>query len=54
MSEENEVLVAVNNSAETVDVPVGFEWDSSYNLFDAVSKDGYIRLAPYEYTLLSK
>ncbi len=52
--EENEVLVAVNNSAETVDVPVGSEWDNSYNLFDAVSKDGYIRLAPYEYTLLSK
>ncbi len=54
VSADNQVLVAVNNSAETVDVPVGTEWDNSYNLFAAVSKDGYIRLSPYEYTLLTK
>lgn len=54
ISDENQVLVAINNSAETVDIPVGMEWDNSYNLFDAVSKDGYIRLSPFEYTLLTK
>lgn len=54
VSDNNQVLIAVNNSAETADVPVGTEWDNSYNLFDAVSKDGYIRLEPYGYTLLSK
>jgi len=54
VSDENQVLVAVNNSNESTDVFVGREWDNSYNLFDAVSKDGYIRLEPYRYTLLSK
>ena len=54
VSDNNQVLIAVNNSAETADVPVGTEWDNSYNLFDSVSKDGYIRLGPYAYTLLSK
>ena len=50
----NQVLVAVNNSPETVDVFVGAEWDNAYNLFDPVSKDGYIRLDPCCYTLLTK
>lgn len=50
----NQVLVAVNNSPETVDICVGAEWDNAYNLFDPVSKDGYIRLDPYCYTLLTK
>ncbi len=54
VSSENEVLVAVNNSAETVDVFVGTEWDNAYNFFDPVSKDGYIRLDAYRYTILSK
>lgn len=52
--EENQVLVAVNNSDEELDIPVGTEWDNAYSFFDYVSKDGYIRLAPYRYTLLSK
>lgn len=50
----NQVLVAVNNSNETVDVFVGAHWDHSYNLFAPTSKDGYIRLDPYCYTLLTK
>ena len=54
VSSENKVLVAVNNSTEMTDVFVGTEWDNSYNLFPAVSKDGYIRLEPYEFTLLTK
>lgn len=54
VSDNNEVLVAVNNSAETVDVFVGTEWDNAYNFFDPVSKDGYIRLDAYRYTILSK
>lgn len=54
VSAENQVLVAVNNSNESIDVFVGREWDNSYNFFDAVSKDGYIRLEPYRYTLFSK
>ncbi len=53
-SSGNQVLVAVNNSPETVDVYVGAQWDNSYNFFEPVSKDGYIRLDKYCYTLLTK
>lgn len=52
--DDNEVLIAVNNSADTVDVYVGTEWDNAYNFFDPISKDGYIRLDAYRYTVLSK
>ncbi len=54
VAEDNQVLVAVNNSSEMFDVYVGAEWDNSYNLFAPVSKDGYIRLSPKEFTLLTK
>lgn len=54
VSDENQVLVAVNNSNETVDIFVGSEWDCSYNLFNPTSKNGVIALEPYSYALLSK
>ncbi len=54
VADDNQVLVAVNNSSEMFDVYVGTEWDNSYNLFTPVSKDGYIRLSPKEFTLLTK
>ena len=54
VADDNQVLVAVNNSSEMFDVYVGTEWDNSYNLFAPVSKDGYIRLSPKEFTLLTK
>lgn len=52
--DENQVLVAVNNSAESADVPVGNEWDNSYSLFDCASNNGIIHLEPYRYALLIK
>ena len=54
VADDNQVLVAVNNSSEMFDVYVGEEWDNSYNLFAPVSKDGYIRLSPNEFALLTK
>lgn len=54
VSADNQVLVAVNHSTDMFDVYVGAEWDNSYNLFAPVSKDGYIRLYPNEFTLLTK
>ena len=53
-SENASCLVAVNNSADTVRIFVGTEWDVSYNFFDYTCADGFITLPPYRYTLLSK
>ncbi len=54
VSADNRVLVAINNSEETTDIPVGRQWDNSYNFFEKTSSNGYIRLGSREYTLLIK
>lgn len=51
---ENSVLVAVNNSDVAVEVPVGDEWNESYNFYACKCKNGHIHLSPYRYTMLSK
>ncbi len=53
-SSEADALVAVNNSDEEVQIFVGTQWDNSYNYFDYCCADGFIKLPPYRYTMLSK
>lgn len=53
-SEDNSILVAVNNSDCEVVINVGDEWNNSYSHFDYVPTQGRIALPPYRYTLLSK
>lgn len=48
------VLVAVNNSGLSVDVPVGGEWDNSYSFFEYGSQNGVIHLPPHRYAMLTK
>ncbi len=52
--DKSEVLVAVNLDDTDIDIPVGYQWDNSYNFFDAKSVDGYIHLEPMRYTMLTR
>ena len=54
LSENEAVLVAVNNGDEQADVAVGNQWDCSYCYFDFDCKNGIISLPPKRYTMLSK
>lgn len=53
-SEDEAVLVAVNNSDEHVNITVAAEWDISYCHFDFECNNGVIVLPPKRCTMLSK
>ncbi|MCH5316129.1 MAG: glycoside hydrolase family 13 protein [Eubacterium sp.] len=53
-SNDNSVLVAVNNNEEEAGIYVGREWDNSYAFFDFICNNGVITLPPKRYTMLSK
>lgn len=51
-SESQSALIAVNNSAKSVNFFVGTKWDNAYPCFDIKSCDGFISLEPYRYAML--
>lgn len=53
-SNENCVLVAINNNDSTSKIYVGEEWDNSYPYFDFKCENGYITLPAYRYAMLSR
>lgn len=53
-SDDNAVLVAVNNNEEEISIYVGSEWDNAYSFFDCSCNNGVITLPPKRYAMLSK
>lgn len=54
VSNDSNVLVAINNNDEETKIFVGEKWDNSYPHFDYKCKNGIITLPPHRYTMLSR
>jgi len=54
VSDDSIALLAVNNGNTDAEIYVGEQWDNSYPYFDFKCENGYIKLPPYRYALLSK
>ena len=53
VDENSEVLVAVNLDDETVNIPLGEEWENCYTLLGNIPINGTLYLEPYRYSLLT-